>query len=594
MLRSERVEKKLQIMTSRFSVGERDFLLDGDPFRVLSGALHYFRVHPGHWEDRIRAARLMGLNTIETYVAWNEHAPTEGAFEMTGRLDIGAFLDAVAAEGMWAIVRPGPYICAELDNGGLPGWLTSIPGIDLRSSDPAYLEPVEEYLSRIIEVVRPRQIDEAGPVIMMQIENEYGAYGDDALYLRRLVDFHRSQGIMVPLTTVDQPQDAMLAAGGLPDVLRTASFGSSAAARLRTLRAHQPTGPLMCGEFWDGWFDSWGGIHHTTSASAAATELDALLTAGASVNIYMFHGGTNFGLTNGANHKGRYVPIATTYDYDAPLDELGRPTEKYWAFRDVIARHVPVAEMSPPLQDPPAAFDVAFTEGAALTAVKLGEAVVRADGPPSFDEIEHYRGLAVYSADISDHGAGVLEVSEIRDRAWLSVDGLRVGVLERSNHERALFLPGGNRLEILVEDQGRVNYGTRLGEQKGMVGPVLLAGRAIDEWTVAPVDLDRVPELALTAITGASPPAAGVVRAVFDLDKPADLLLDTSEWGKGFAWVNDFPLGRYWRRGPQRTLYVPGPATVAGRNTLTVLELDVLARPIARFVSAPDLGPTEE
>jgi beta-galactosidase len=583
----------LQIVTARFSVGEHDFLLDGEPFRILSGALHYFRVHPGHWIDRIRAARMMGLNTIETYVAWNEHAPTPDAFDTAGRLDLGAFLDAVAAEGMHAIVRPGPYICAEFDNGGLPGWLTSIPGIRLRSSDPAYLVPVEEYLSRVIDVVRPRQIDEGGPVILMQIENEYGAYGTDARYLRRLTDFHREKGVTVPLTTVDQPQDAMLSAGGLPEVLRTASFGSHAAARLRTLRAHQPTGPLMCGEFWDGWFDSWGGIHHTTSATDAAAELDELLTAGASVNIYMFHGGTNFGLTNGANHKGRYVPIATTYDYDAPLDELGRPTDKYWAFRDVIARHFPVADALPLTPDPLPAFDVAFTERTELTALTLGEAVASADGPPSFDAIQHYRGLAVYSADISGHDAGVLEVGEIRDRAWVSVDGRRIGVLERSDHQRALYVPGGDRLEILVEDQGRVNYGMRLGEQKGMIGPVLLAGRAIGEWTVAPVDLDRVPELALTATTGVMPHAAGVVRAVFELEGPADLLVDTSEWGKGFAWVNGFSLGRYWCRGPQRTLYVPGPATVTGRNTLTVLELDVLQGRYARFVSAPDLGPTE-
>jgi len=580
---------------SRIAIGEHDFLLDGEPFRVLAGALHYFRVHPGHWAARIRAAHLMGLNTIETYVAWNEHAPTPDGFDTSGRLDLGAFLDAVAAEGMHAIVRPGPYICAEFDNGGLPGWLTSIPGIALRSSDPAYLAPVEEYLAQVIEMVRPRQIDRGGPVILMQIENEYGAYGDDSAYLRRLVDLHREHGITVPLTTVDQPQEAMLAAGGLPDVLRTASFGSNAYDRLRTLRDHQPTGPLMCGEFWDGWFDSWGGIHHTTPVADAAAELDALLSAGASVNIYMFHGGTNFGLTSGANHKGRYVPISTTYDYDAPLDELGRPTEKYWAFRDVIARHFPVSDLERIEPAPLAQFDVALTEGAVLESLPVhGAATTSVTGPPTFDEIAHYRGLVSYSADVRGRGAGVLDAAGVRDRAWVSVDGMRVGVLDRGDHERALYMPAGDRLDILVEDQGRVNYGMRLGEAKGLIGPVRLAGATIDEWTVVPIDLDEVPRISLPPIPAALAGSASVVGGTFDLERPADLLLDTAEWGKGVAWVNGFLLGRYWRRGPQRTLFVPEPATVAGRNRITVLELEASSSRRARFVREPDLGPTEE
>lgn len=605
MLRFNRAEKKLHLMNARFAVGADDFLLDGTPFRVLSGAIHYFRVHPGQWRERIRAAKLMGLNTIETYVAWNEHAPEPDVFDVAGRLDLGAFLDAVAEEGLFAIVRPGPYICAEFDNGGLPGWLTRVPGIVLRTSDPAYLTPVLDYLTRVIDIVRDRQVDVGGPVILMQIENEYGAYGDDAVYLRRLVDLYREQGITVPLTTVDQPQDAMLAAGGLPDILRTASFGSHAAERLQTLRTHQPRGPLMCGEFWDGWFDSWGGIHHTTSAADAAAELDALLAAGASVNIYMFHGGTNFGLTSGANHKGRYTPIATTYDYDAPLDELGRPTAKYWAFRDVIARHLPVSDPVGPDPTGPdagaldaaplAEFAVTFTEGAALAELPLRKpAATATDGPPSFDEIGHYRGVAVYSADITGLGGGVLQFAGVRDRAWVSVDGRRVGILDRGNHERGIELPAGERLEILVEDQGRVNYGPRLGETKGLRGPVRLSGRVIADWSVAPVDLDAVPDLPLPGLDAGLPRGTAVVRARFDLEAPSDLLLDTSPLGKGFAWVNGFALGRYWQRGPQRTLYVPAPATLAGENALTVLELDVLADDSLRFVCAPELGPTEE
>lgn len=226
---------------------------------------------------------------------------------------------------MHAIVRPGPYICAEWDGGGLPGWLFEDPAVGVRRSEPLYLAAVDEFLRRVYEIVAPRQIDMGGPVILVQIENEYGAYGDDADYLRHLVDLTRESGIIVPLTTVDQPTDEMLSRGSLDELHRTGSFGSRATERLATLRRHQPTGPLMCSEFWDGWFDHWGEHHHTTSASDAAAELDALLAAGASVNIYMFHGGTNFGFTNGANHKGTYQSHVTSYDYDAPLDETGSP-----------------------------------------------------------------------------------------------------------------------------------------------------------------------------------------------------------------------------------------------------------------------------
>ncbi|WP_231648255.1 beta-galactosidase [Saccharothrix sp. NRRL B-16348] len=292
----------------QFSIGEHDFLLDGKPFRVLSGALHYFRVHPDHWADRIDKARRMGLNTIETYVAWNAHAPAPDAFDLTGGLDLGRFLRLVADAGMKAIVRPGPYICAEWDNGGLPAWLFRDPRVGVRRAEPRYLAAVKDYLDRVYEVVAPLQVQHGGPVILVQIENEYGAFGDDKTYLKTLAEHTRDAGITVPLTTIDQPTDEMLAAGSLEGLHLTASFGSRSADRLATLRRHQPTGPLMCAEFWNGWFDHWGSHHHTTSAEESAAELDALLAAGASVNFYMFHGGTNFGFTSGANDKGVYQP----------------------------------------------------------------------------------------------------------------------------------------------------------------------------------------------------------------------------------------------------------------------------------------------
>ncbi|MDY0829993.1 beta-galactosidase family protein [Microbacterium sp. BG28] len=580
---------------STFTVGETDFLLDGEPHRILSGALHYFRIHPDHWADRIRKARLMGLNTIETYVAWNAHEPVRGQWDATGWNDLGRFLDLVAAEGMHAIVRPGPYICAEWHNGGLPVWLTRTPGIGLRRSEPQYIEAVSEYLRRVYEIVVPRQIDRGGNVVLVQIENEYGAYGSDKEYLRILTDLTRDAGVTVPLTTVDQPEPWMLTNGSLPELHLTGSFGSRATERLATLREHQATGPLMCSEFWDGWFDWWGGVHHTTSAAASAAELDALLAAGASVNIYMLHGGTNFGTTNGANDKGRYAPIVTSYDYDAPLDESGYATEKFHAFREVLAKYTDVPTETVPSR--PAAPELCV----ALTAA--GDWLPASAGPTSaepctFEDLGQLGPLVRYDVELpaaafGDDDAAVLAFAEVRDLAWVSVDGVAVGRLSRALHERTLTIPRGAHLTVLVEDQGRVNYDHRLGETKGLIGPVTLGGSALTGWTGTLVDVESI-AAGIGAAASGSIAGRTALRGAFTLEAPADLYLDTASWGKGFAFVNGFFLGRYWVNGPQRTLYVPAPATRAGENEIVVLELEQVAKAVAAFVAEPDLGHREE
>ncbi|MFC7614997.1 beta-galactosidase family protein [Actinokineospora soli] len=433
---------------SRFTIGERDFLLDGDPVRVLAGALHYFRVHPDQWTDRIRKAKAMGLNTIETYVAWNAHAPSPGEFSLTGQLDLGRFLDLVAEEGMHAIVRPGPYICAEWDGGGFPAWLFQDAATGVRRSEPAYLAAVEDYLRQLAPVLVPRQVDNGGPIVLVQVENEYGAYGDDSAYLSSLVKVYRDIGLTVPYVTVDQPDDAMLPAGGLPDVLKTGSFGGRVAERLAALRRHQPTGPLMCMEFWCGWFDHWGERHHTRSAAEAAADLDALLSAGASVNIYMFHGGTNFGFTSGANDHGIYKPTATSYDYDAPLDEAGNPTEKYHAFRAVLARH---GAQTGPVPDGAAPFPtltVPFGRELPLwDAVEGLPPALVTDHPPTMDAAGQSQGFAVYRCRVPDRAAtALLTLGEVRDRAQFFLDGEPVGVLSRDHGETALALPAGRRV----------------------------------------------------------------------------------------------------------------------------------------------------
>ncbi|MFJ7216164.1 beta-galactosidase family protein [Amycolatopsis sp. NPDC098790] len=578
-----------------FAIGETDFLLDGQPFRILSGALHYFRVHPDLWADRIDKARRMGLNTIETYVPWNAHAPSPDVFDLSGGLDLDRFLGLVAEAGMYAIVRPGPYICAEWDNGGLPAWLFRDPAVGVRRYEPRYLAAVRDYLTRVYEVVVPHQVDRGGPVLLVQVENEYGAFGDDKQYLRALADHTRAAGITVPLTTVDQPD--MLEAGSLDGLHRTASFGSGARERLAILRAHQPTGPLMCSEFWNGWFDHWGAHHHTTPSADAAAELDALLAAGASVNLYMFHGGTNFGLTNGANDKGVYQPLVTSYDYDAPLDEAGDPTPKYHAFRDVIARYHKVPDSVPPPARPaPTAHAVLRDPVRLLDAPDRWGTWEFHEELPAFDDLTPMPRLALLRTTVSGDRPGVLTFGEVRDRATVFFDGDPVGTLQRDHHERAIALPRARgELLVLVEDQGRVDYGPRIGEAKGIIGGAALHGEPLTGWDVLPLELDALPELRPSAPSLVAGAVAGPVllRASVDVDASADLFLDTGEWGKGLVWFNGFPLGRYWRRGPQRTLYVPRPVVRAGLNDLVVLELDTMLDPAARFVPRPLLGHTE-
>lgn len=570
-----------------FTIGETDFLLDGRPHQVISGTLHYFRIHPEHWADRIRTAKAMGLNTIETYVAWNAHEPVKGEWDATGWNDLGRFLDLIADAGLHAIVRPGPYICAEWHNGGLPVWLTSTPGIGIRRSEPQFVEAVSEYLRRVYEIVAPRQIDRGGNVVLVQIENEYGAYGSDKEYLRELVRVTKDAGITVPLTTVDQPMPWMLEAGSLPELHLTGSFGSRSQERLATLREHQPTGPLMCSEFWDGWFDWWGSIHHTTDPAASAHDLDVLLAAGASVNIYMVHGGTNFGTTNGANHKGRYDPIVTSYDYDAPIDESGHPTAKFHAFREVIAKYAPVTDAVPATRPSAPTLEVALTGGGDwMPQARETETTAT---PATFEDLGHLGALVRYDVALpASAGRQVLDLGEVRDLAWVHVDGAPVGRLSRALHERVLTIPPGERLTVLVEDQGRVNYADRLGEAKGLIGPVTLDGQPLTGWVATPVDV--------TAVAGAGTGSVGrtALRGSFALDAPADLFLDTTAWGKGFAFVNGFFLGRYWRNVPQNTLYVPEPATRAGANEIVVLELEQVLQPVARFVAGPSLGQIEE
>lgn len=484
-----------------------------------------------------------------------------------------------------------------MGGGGLPSWLLGEPGIQLRSRDPRFLDAVDDYFVRLFTPLQHCFASRGGPVLAVQVENEYGAYGDDTAYLEHLAGSLRSCGVDVPLFTCDQPAD--LERGALPGVLATANFGSRSAQGLATLRAHQPKGPLMCAEFWIGWFDRWGTHHVVRDPDHAARELDELLATGASVNFYMFHGGTNFGFTNGANDKHTYRPTVTSYDYDAPLDEAGDPTPKYTAFRDVIAKYASVPDGPVPSPGPKLApRTVALTGSAGLlaSADALGTAV-DARRPLTMEEMEQDFGFVLYETKLPLKGPALLEVEQVRDRAQVFVDGQPVGVLERESHEHALsfVVPrAGSTLSVLVENQGRVNYGQGIHDRKGLLGKVLLDGAEPAEWTSRPLPLTELSALGFE-VAAAAPVGPTFHRGTFEVADPADAFLHLDGWTKGNAWVNGFALGRYWSRGPQRSLYVPAPVLRAGTNEIVVLELHAAHRGrTVQFRATADLGPTEE
>ncbi|MFC9975188.1 beta-galactosidase [Spirillospora sp. NPDC127200] len=566
--------------------------------RVLSGGMHYFRTLPGQWPDRLAKLRAMGLGTVETYVPWNLHEPRPGEFDFTGLADLEGFLEAAAAAGLTAIVRPGPYICAEWENGGLPAWL---PG-PLRCADPRFLEPVDRFFDELVPRVARHQATRGGNVIMVQVENEYGSYGHDPAYLRHLAEGLRARGIEVPLFTSDGATDLMLTGGTLPGVRATANFGRRAAEQFADLARHRPGDPPFCMEYWNGWFDHYGDLHTTRDAADAAAALAEILDLGGSVNVYMAVGGTNFGFTAGANAggdhaDGDYEPTVTSYDYDAPISESGALTPKYWAYREVLGRFTELPPPPPPEPAetlPPAR--VALTGRLALLDCLdvLSPGPVRTATPPTFEDLGHSHGLAVHRTRVPGPRAEPLplRVKGLHDRAHVLVDGEPVAVLERDAVASTPLAvpPQGADLTLIVEAMGRVNYGPLLGERKGITGGVLHERQYLFGWETHPVPLDDVTALPWERTTAS--PGPSFLRGALHVDEARDGFLALPGWTKGYVWVNGFNLGRYWSKGPQVTLYMPAPLLHEGENEIVVLELDqVPDDPAIEIRTEPDLGP---
>ncbi|WP_110112168.1 beta-galactosidase [Bacillus sp. CGMCC 1.16541] len=570
-------------------VNEGKFLLNNEPFQLLSGALHYFRIVPDYWEDRLLKMKACGLNTVETYVPWNMHEPQKGEFQFEGLADLEAFIKKAEEIGLYVIVRPSPYICAEWEFGGLPGWLLKEKDVELRCSHPSYLKHLDDYYDVLLPKIVPHLSTNGGPVIAVQIENEYGGYGNDENYLTFMKEALVSRGIDVLLFTSDGPE--MIQSGSLPDVLTTLNFGSRSNEAFQKLEDYKPGSPKLCAEFWIGWFDHWGGEHHTRDGEDVAKVLDDMLKVGASVNFYMFHGGTNFGFYNGANHYETYSPTITSYDYDALLTESGDFTDKYEKVKDVMRRYVELPEVEIPEIKKNAYGTVELSEQVSLfdTLSSISEKVVSAY-PLSMEQLHQNFGFTLYKTSVSFKGEVKLDITPIRDRAFVYVNGIYQQTIYRNDEEKMVSLSltkEDNVIELLVENMGRVNYGKHLKDAKGIIGPLWMNNQYVFHWEMYPIELTTLPTLFNEGTDERYPK---FYRGTLEVNEQADTFVQLKGWTKGNVFINGINLGRYWSVGPQETLYVPGPLLKQGTNEVIVFELEGNETNEITFIDTPKLG----
>ena len=583
-------------MNHTFAIKPEGFELDGKPMRIISGAIHYFRVPREYWEDRLLKLKACGFNTVETYIAWNAHQPTEDEFIYDGMLDVCEFLRTAQRLGLWAIVRPGPYICSEWEFGALPWWLLKKPGLRLRCLNAPYMEAVDRFFDDLLPRLAPLQLTRGGNILMMQVENEYGSYGDDKPYLTALAEGMRRRGIEVPLFTSDGATDFMLTGGTLPGIHKTANFGSRAGEQFDKLREFQPDGPLMCCEFWNGWFDHWTEKHHTRDPQEAADALRDILSHGASVSAYMFHGGTNFGFMNGANGYETYEPTVNSYDDDAPVDENGALTPKYHLFREVIAEFAGAPDTEPPAPIPTRRYgEVAFTECARLyDNLDALSAPVHSAAPLTMEELDLGYGFVLYRT----HVAGPREelpvvLQDVHDRAHIYVNGELRGIQYRNDAEPQVKLAvprEGCDLDILVENMGRINYGYHLLDRKGITEGIRLGQAFVYQWDNYPLGLTDLSGVRFERKAPAFDGTPLFMRATLDVDEPCDTFIKLPGFKKGVIFVNGRILSRYWEVGPQHSAYLPAPFMRKGENEIIVLELDGFDRPVAVLDDTPELA----
>lgn len=565
-----------------FAIQGDQFLLDGKPYIIRSGEMHYPRIPHAEWRDRLRKARAMGLNTITTYAFWNASEPEPGKFDFSGDNDIAAFVRTAQEEGLNVIVRPGPFVCAEWEFGGFPAWLLRTPGLRVRSYDPRFLAASAAWFKRLGQELAPLQSTRGGPILMMQVENEYGYGGNDRDYMEAIRKQMIDAGFDVPLFMSNGPGPTWMSRGTLPGLVSVINFTGDAK---KTERAFQRSAPMMhdmpkmAGEYWSGWYDRWSEPHKTRGIDEVTGAVGWMLDHGISFNLYMIDGGTNFGWMNGANNDdNKYLPVTTSYDYDSPIDEAGRLTPKYTALRKVIQAHLPKGERVP---EPPAS-----SPTMAIARFELHESVSLLDALPSLSKPrssflpqgmeafgQNY-GLILYRKRLDAATKGTLDVSDVHDYATVLADGRPLGTLDRVKQEHAMpvDVPAGSTLDLLVENMGRINIGPGMeDENKGVTSAVQIDGMDVTGWTVYPLPLDDLS--GLTFKPGATIDGPAFWRGSFEASTVAGTFLDMRGWNKGNVWINGHHLGRFWNVGPQQTLYVPASWLHKGRNEVVVLEM---------------------
>ncbi|CAN8218683.1 unnamed protein product [Coccothraustes coccothraustes] len=589
------------------------FRKDGAPFRYISGSIHYARVPRPAWRDRLLKMYMSGLSAVQVYVPWNYHETLPGVYDFTGNRDLEAFLDLTAELGLLVILRPGPYICAEWEMGGLPAWLLWKPDIILRTSNPAYLAAVDSWLHVLLPKIKPRLYNQGGNIISVQVENEYGSYyACDYGYLRHLLgSFRALLGSEVLLFTTDSTRAEELRCGTLQGLYATVDFGPglNVTEAFGAQRRVEPKGPLVNSEYYTGWLDYWGEAHASTSAAWVAERLEDMLQLGASINMqvvrYMFHGGTNFAYWSGADYKGQYKPVTTSYDYDAPLSEAGDPTEKLFAIRTVISKFQPLPAGPMPPATPKYAYGwVALRKYANLLDVLdvlCPSGPIQSQFPLTFEALKQVHGFVVYHTqlpwDVPDPATLGAPPHSICDRGYVMLQKEYQGTLERDG-QTTLHVTGraGDTLDIVMENMGRISFGANVSDFKGLLGNLSLNSRPLSNWLIYPLAIDTAvqqgwPHGALPKSSSGGRVGPAFYTGTFETPGIAwDTFVKLPGWSKGLLWINGFNLGRYWScRGPQQTLFVPGSVLHAGcPNNITVLELEgAPPTPLLLFLDRP-------
>ncbi len=589
-------------MFNSFKINGNRFELNGKPFQVFSGAIHYFRCVPEYWEDRLLKLKLAGFNTVETYVCWNLHEPVKNEYDFSGMLDIVKYIKTAQQLGLYIIVRPGPYICGEWEFGGLPAWILKDNNVKLRCSDSSFLIHVKDFFTKLFSLLRPLQITNGGNIIAMQIENEYGSYANDKKYLRELVEIYDELGINVLTFTSDGTWCNMLSGGTIDNVLPTLNFGSRTSTAFSALKRYGDI-PKMCMEFWCGWFDHWGEKHHTRKSTSIITEIEAFINQNASFNMYMFYGGTNFGFNAGANFKRKYQPVTTSYDYCAPLTEYGDYTETYHKIREILCNKQNIPML--PLPEPPELQNlgkVSLVEYAPLFE-NLDEISTKyfSPFPEPMEKFGQNYGLIFYKTKIvGEYAPSFLSLKDVHDRAYIYLNNKKIAIIDRCKEhskiyqlklKKQLFLKKISEqvdLGILVEAMGRVNYGDNIYDRKGIT-EVSIANQLVLGYEIYTIPLNNLEKLKFNKIHLKGEVNVPVFfRGTFKAQSK-DCFINMTGFTKGYVFVNGFNLGRYWDIGPQKTLYLPGPI-LKEINEIIVFELEHFKNPSVTIQNKPILG----